>query len=995
MIRKTAPRSLLSRLVRPLPATIPRSAYPRAAPVSAPPYDLFLSYPPSQKAPAQRLAETLRQLGLNVAEPPAAQDQAVIPAELGQAKALLAWCSEDYFHSRACQIHLVTACLVQGRTTEAAGRRALLLNAEPGLKHIYPVWLREGRYAAAPGQPDAPGAAKLAERLRGHCAGLSGSLGEQIALAAPPWRTAYGQPPKPPEHYQRRERELWDIHALLHPVEPLPAEPEHGPVVVVAGLAGQGKTWLAREYALRFGAAYPGGVFWLSATEAKPTASMAELAENPALKMQLLAFLAAVPGDATPPNADAPTLAERLGAALIQAGKPFLWIVDDLPDGLNRPAFRQWLAPAGALGRTLATTRGQRYEDEAESIHLPPLELETAWRILTRDCPPRSGPERAHTAYLTEELGRHPLGATAGNAVARGDRRHRNAPYAELRKRLRDPYREAVIIAAHLDSGLPLDQEAALAAALLGAIKLSGEAGRDVLRLAANLGDAPLPLSFVAECLLGSGLYAPRVPRNPLLAQLHAVWQRYQPSEADLVRQRIREGLATLRRLGMVEDAEGWLSFHPLLMRAMRLADHDLPRIAATRRAAVDVLLGAAEGCDGRPLMEFAPHARALVADARELPVGSPEPPPELARRARLAALLGDLDLAHGIAQRALALYRQAAAGLARAVAADAEAWDALSDLARTRERIGDILNANGDLASALDTYLKSVRIRRRLAGEQPERADWQRELWDGYLKAGMALAASGELDKARNSYRAALTVRAGLAEPVPEDARRELDLAVGFERVATLYERAGNLEAALDALAPAIEIREKLSAQQPGRVALSPAQSYAWCAAWRAKRADTAGALERYRQAVAEYQRLVALEPGVVEWQQGLEWTQRPLARLLDAQDDAAGAAQHYRAWLGVLEKLIAQGTVDAHRRREVAEGYARLAQAVERLNDAPRALCHYRKALKLAGRWVEETPEDAAWREGLMWVEQRMAGLESGASPGPATGPAPQQQA
>ncbi len=952
--------------------------------MSAPAYDLFLSYPPSQAAPARRLAETLRNLGLRVAEPSTGKNPTGIPAELAHAKALLAWCSEDYFQSRACQAHLVTACLAQGREASAAGRRVLLLNAEAGLKHIYPVWLRDWRYAAAPGLPDAPDAAALAERLRGHCAELSGGLGAEWALAAPPWRTAYGHSPKPPENYQRRERELWDIHALLHPKEPLPAEPEHGPVVVAAGLAGQGKTWLAREYALRFGAAYPGGVFWLSATEAKPATSMAELAENPALKMQLLAFLAALPGAAPPQDADTPTLAERLGAALVQAGQPFLWIVDDLPDGLNRPAFRQWLAPAGALGRTLATTRGQRYENEAESIHLPPLELETAWHILTRDCPPRSGPERAHTAYLTEELGRHPLSVAAGNAVARGDRRHRHTPYAELRKRLRDPYREAVIIAAHLDSGLPPSQEAALAAALLGAIKLAGESGRDILRLAANLGDAPLPLSFVAECLLGSGIYAPRVPRHPLLAQLHAVWQRYQPSEAEVVRQRIGEGLAALRRLAMVEDAEGWLSFHPLLTRAMRLADHDLPRIAAVRRAAVNILLSAAEGCDGRPLVEFAPHARALVADARELPVSSPESSPELARRARLAAVLGDVDLTHGAAQRALGMYRQAAAGLARAVAADAEAWDALSDLARTRERIGDILNANGDLASALDTYLKSVRIRRRLAGEQPERPDWQRELWDGYLKAGMALAASGELDKARNSYRAALTVRAGLAEPVPEDARREFDLAAGFGRLAALYERADNLEAALDALAPAIEIREKLSGQQPSRAALSPAQSYAWCGTWLAKRGDAPGALERYRQAVTEYQRLVALEPGIVEWQQGLEWSQRPLARLLDAQDDAAGAAQHYRAWLSVLEKLIAQGAADARRRREVAEGYARLGQAVERLQDGPRALCHYRKALKLAGQWVEQAPEDIVWREGLMWVEQRMAGLESGAGMG-----------
>ena len=37
-------------------------------------------------------------------------------------------------------------------------------------------------------------------------------------------------------------------------------------LVQVQGMGGIGKTLLADEYALRFSAAYPGGIFWLSAT---------------------------------------------------------------------------------------------------------------------------------------------------------------------------------------------------------------------------------------------------------------------------------------------------------------------------------------------------------------------------------------------------------------------------------------------------------------------------------------------------------------------------------------------------------------------------------------------------------------------------------------------------------------------------------------------------------------------------------------------------------
>ena len=35
-------------------------------------------------------------------------------------------------------------------------------------------------------------------------------------------------------------------------------------LVQVQGMGGIGKTLLAEEYALRFGSAYPGGVFWLA-----------------------------------------------------------------------------------------------------------------------------------------------------------------------------------------------------------------------------------------------------------------------------------------------------------------------------------------------------------------------------------------------------------------------------------------------------------------------------------------------------------------------------------------------------------------------------------------------------------------------------------------------------------------------------------------------------------------------------------------------------------
>jgi tetratricopeptide (TPR) repeat protein len=151
-------------------------------------------------------------------------------------------------------------------------------------------------------------------------------------------------------------------------------------------------------------------------------------------------------------------------------------------------------------------------------------------------------------------------------------------------------------------------------------------------------------------------------------------------------------------------------------------------------------------------------------------------------------------------------------------------------------------------------------------------------------------------------------------------------------------------------------------------------------------QRGDNAGALERQRQAIAEYERLAALEPGNPEWRRGLELGHDRAADLLEALQDPAGA-------------------VDVQRQREVAAGHARLGKTHEQAQDAAGALDCYRKARQLAREWTDRAPEDGALLDELAWAWERLAALEAEAaeSPGgencqpdgsgiPARGPEPQ---
>jgi hypothetical protein len=72
-----------------------------------------------------------------------------------------------------------------------------------------------------------------------------------------------------PVRYHRfvgRFREMWEIHSALHRTDVGAISGVLGQDIgQITGLGGIGKSLLAREYAVRFGSAYPGGVFWLRA----------------------------------------------------------------------------------------------------------------------------------------------------------------------------------------------------------------------------------------------------------------------------------------------------------------------------------------------------------------------------------------------------------------------------------------------------------------------------------------------------------------------------------------------------------------------------------------------------------------------------------------------------------------------------------------------------------------------------------------------------------
>ncbi|MFK8906208.1 TIR protein [Streptomyces sp. YS-3] len=138
----------------------------------------------------------------------------------------------------------------------------------------------------------------------------------------------HGELPAAVGEFTGRLPDLWRLHSALHVQEaPLVTGRTSAGPVQLRGMPGIGKTRLAREYALRFGAAFPGGVHWVRAIAPQP-----------------------------PQEPDGPCL----------------YVVDDVPHGLSPRALTELTAPH-PLVRTLLITRSRTYGGHGEHVDLEPL----------------------------------------------------------------------------------------------------------------------------------------------------------------------------------------------------------------------------------------------------------------------------------------------------------------------------------------------------------------------------------------------------------------------------------------------------------------------------------------------------------------------------------------------------------------------------------------------------------------------------------------------
>ena len=462
-------------------------------------YDLFISYKHQDEddgilrtSAVRDLAAQLEGAGLSVFR----DETCIEPFEgitpkvqegIENARALLVYFSDDYTLSRACMAELRAMYIAASQNGWKPPERIFILNPEPHSDHFneLPVDLRDINAAR--------NAASAVAELPAHIEDLAGTFGRHGLRDRP---IQYGRSLTGSKRFVGRTREMWEIHSLLNASEcaQITGHAGHPDMAQVSGMGGIGKSLLAEEYALRFGAAYPGGVFWLSAHGSyNPNAPDIE-SFAAACKDQFLALTESL-GRQLPPDTSLGILQHTIRQIIESKGERCLWVVDDIPCGLATQvdAVKAWFSPH-PLARTLITTRSHEYRDLAGELALELLDDVQARRLLKNHNIDIAGQEE-DTQELLELLAGHALALdVAGAAIEENGGYIR--PFLEHIEEDNDDLLDASV---DLTGALPAGHAPSIVRTFKHSIDRLDEPGKDLLCIAACLSPEPIRDEFIEQ----------------------------------------------------------------------------------------------------------------------------------------------------------------------------------------------------------------------------------------------------------------------------------------------------------------------------------------------------------------------------------------------------------------------------------------------------------------------------------------------------------------
>ena len=694
-------------------------------------WDVFFSYRRHDLAKARPLLDALTRAGIRVwRDEQDIPDQASITEEIrhgiANSKALLAFYSLTYPLSNPCQQEITLAWLAAERIDQLANRRVWIANPEASFEHL-PELLRDPQSRPLTG--DDAQLAAIVQATKERVDGLGSTLLGSGVRSLPAY---HFMSPIQANRFVGRTREMWDLHGNLTANRRSIVSGVYGQTAAhVRGLGGNGKSLLAREYAIRFGPAYPGGVFWLNAYGHDDTKGPLSPEQLRALRQDQIREFAVRMGlqvEGLKPD----EIEAFFWRTTEKRGDPCLWIVDDLPSGLTPTEMENACDARWAGASTLVTTRSREYGGIGSALDLDVLSRGEAFALLFRHRQPSDDAEENGAHRIVDLLGYHPLAVdVAGGYLAQGVEGFESYAIA-----LENPNEDAVEFGNSIKESLPTGHERSISATLLKSIRHLGPEGRDLLRLASVLAIAPIPMSVISDVF--ELLHPGGAAKNRTLAAVDQAG-----------------ALSLCERSG--DDAR---TVHTLVGRTMRFAFPGEEQTEALRTAAVRALthrleLPAHVGEHFKIGAEM-PHARHLVTNDLQTEDD-----------VKLALWVARLDHERADYVPARKLQEQVLETCRRVLGNEhPTTLSAMLNLAET-------LNAQADLSGARKLQEQALTASRRVLGEE------HLDTLIAMNNLAQTLNGQGDLLVARNLQELVLAARCRLlGEAHPETLAAKLNLA-------------------------------------------------------------------------------------------------------------------------------------------------------------------------------------------------------------------------
>ncbi|MFM8276491.1 MAG: hypothetical protein ACKN89_05790, partial [Cyanobium sp.] len=538
---------------------------------------------------------------------------------------------------------------------------------------------------------------------------------QQSVTPAPnpaPKNRFHNLPPAPPG-FVARTAELQKLTLDLAP---------EGAQVVIHGMPGVGKTTLALRYAHSSSADFPGGAWWLDASD-----GFAPMAGGFVSELE-----ARIPGLGP---VEGPKLDARLRRCFDHwpgaETEAVLLVVDNLPPGEAGAMVRHWMT-TGMRGRfRFLFIQRALPAHGVEALKLPVLASAHALELFKNRSgetgPQRIALEEGQAQALVEQVGRLPLAL-----VLLGGRLQR-VPTLTVTGLREDLFQSALAAKAFSDQNAAFLGEQGLIATLLSSWSTLGLDAMELARLLSLTLPAPIPWELIQHC-------------EPL-------------ATGQLTGQGWDDALAELREANLLDSLEAertLYALHPLVREFFGLQRQGWQQDQEQKRR-LDLSAAAkslASQWQAKVLVIAVDYWRqACSADASDiwaacglgyglLPLGDSDGAKQAFELCRRNAELAKDD--HG-------LYF---------------AWIG----------IGDVLVSQGDGSGALAAYQAGLTIREGLAKRDPANTEWQRDLSVSHDRIGDVRLSQGDGPGALAAFQAALPTSEGLAKRDPANTEWQRD---------------------------------------------------------------------------------------------------------------------------------------------------------------------------------------------------------------------------